>query len=55
CPRRMFLASLIVASKYVQDKTYRNSAWASIARIHVHQVNMAERIFLELCDYQLYM
>ncbi|KAI9275421.1 hypothetical protein BDA99DRAFT_601061 [Phascolomyces articulosus] len=55
CPKRMFLASLIVASKYVQDKTYRNSAWASIARMHVHQVNLAERTFLELCDYQLYM
>ncbi|KAI9493615.1 hypothetical protein BDB00DRAFT_763372, partial [Zychaea mexicana] len=55
CGRRMFLASLIVASKYVQDKTYRNSAWASIARMHVQQVNLAERVFLEMCDYQLYM
>ncbi|KAI8137190.1 hypothetical protein BJV82DRAFT_636484 [Fennellomyces sp. T-0311] len=54
CGRRMFLASLIVASKYVQDKTYRNSAWASIARLPVHEVNLAERIFLELSDYQLY-
>ncbi|KAG1225235.1 hypothetical protein G6F35_003528 [Rhizopus arrhizus] len=31
CGRRMFLASLVVASKFVQDKTYRNSAWAKIA------------------------
>ncbi|KAI9314105.1 hypothetical protein BX666DRAFT_499050 [Dichotomocladium elegans] len=54
CARRMFLASLIVASKFVQDKTYRNSAWATIARLPVQEVNLAERVFLELNQYQLY-
>ncbi|OAD75263.1 cyclin, partial [Phycomyces blakesleeanus NRRL 1555(-)] len=51
---RMFLASLIVASKFVQDKTYRNSAWAKIAGLPVAEINAAERIFLELIDYRLY-
>jgi hypothetical protein len=54
CGRRMFLASLVVASKFVQDKTYRNSAWAKIAGLPVSEVNAAERIFLNMIDYQLY-
>ncbi|CDH50220.1 hypothetical protein RO3G_08728 [Lichtheimia corymbifera JMRC:FSU:9682] len=54
CARRMFLAALIVASKFVQDKTYRNSAWATIARLPVREVNLAERVFLDLCQYRLY-
>lgn len=54
CGRRMFLASLVVASKFVQDKTYRNSAWAKIAGLPVAEINAAERIFLDLIDYSLY-
>ncbi|KAI8141317.1 hypothetical protein BJV82DRAFT_489500, partial [Fennellomyces sp. T-0311] len=54
CGRRMFLASLVIASKFVQDKTYRNSAWAKIAGLPVAEINAAERIFLELIDYRLY-
>ncbi|ORY94526.1 hypothetical protein BCR43DRAFT_506513 [Syncephalastrum racemosum] len=54
CGRRMFLASLVVASKFVQDKTYRNSAWAKIAGLPVAEINAAERIFLEQIDYRLY-
>jgi hypothetical protein len=50
----MFLASLVVASKFVQDKTYRNSAWAKIAGLPISEINMAERCFLQLLDYQLY-
>ncbi|KAI8357831.1 hypothetical protein EDC96DRAFT_576501 [Choanephora cucurbitarum] len=54
CGRRMFLASLVVASKFVQDKTYRNSAWAKIAGLPVSEVNAAERIFLNMIDHRLY-
>lgn len=54
CGRRMFLASLVVASKFVQDKTYRNSAWAKIAGLPVTEINTAERYFLNLLDYRLY-
>ncbi|KAI9478768.1 MAG: cyclin-domain-containing protein [Benjaminiella poitrasii] len=54
CGRRMFLASLVVASKFVQDKTYRNSAWAKIAGLSVTEINTAERYFLNLLDYRLY-
>ncbi|KAI8068014.1 hypothetical protein BC940DRAFT_238599, partial [Gongronella butleri] len=54
CGRRMFLASLVIASKFVQDKTYRNSAWAKIAGLPIAEINAAERIFLDLIDYRLY-
>ncbi|CAO3587399.1 unnamed protein product [Absidia cylindrospora] len=54
CGRRMFLASLVVASKFVQDKTYRNSAWAKIAGLPVAEINASERIFLNMVDYRLY-
>lgn len=54
CGRRMFLASLIVASKFLHDKTYRNSAWASMAQLPVQEVNLAERVFLQMCQYRLY-
>ncbi|KAI7869044.1 hypothetical protein BDF14DRAFT_1698321, partial [Spinellus fusiger] len=54
CGRRMFLASLALASKFVQDKTYRNSAWAKMANLQVAEINKAERIFSQLIDYRLY-
>ncbi|KAF7732054.1 hypothetical protein EC973_007159 [Apophysomyces ossiformis] len=54
CGRRMFLASLVIASKFLQDKTYRNSAWAKIAGLPVIEINRAERLLLELMDYELY-
>lgn len=54
CGRRMFLASLMVASKFLHDKTYRNSAWASMAQLPVQEVNLAERVFLQMCQYRLY-
>ncbi|KAI7882638.1 hypothetical protein K492DRAFT_176134 [Lichtheimia hyalospora FSU 10163] len=54
CGRRMFLAALVTASKFVQDKTYRNSTWAKIAGLPVAEINAAERIFLNLISYRLY-
>ncbi|KAI8328790.1 cyclin-domain-containing protein, partial [Chlamydoabsidia padenii] len=54
CGRRMFLASLVVAAKFVQDKTYRNSAWAQAAGLPVKEINTAERVFLNLLNYRLY-
>ncbi|ORX62773.1 hypothetical protein DM01DRAFT_1341391 [Hesseltinella vesiculosa] len=54
CGRRMFLASLICAQKYLHDKTYKNKAWTQIAGLPVQQINQSERVFLWLLDYQLY-
>lgn len=54
CGRRMFLAALMVASKYLNDKNYRNKTWAKIASLHVAEINATEMVFLKLIDYQLY-
>ncbi|KAG2205065.1 hypothetical protein INT46_000038 [Mucor plumbeus] len=54
CGRRMFLAALMVSSKYLNDKNYRNKTWAKIASLHVAEINATEIVFLKLIDYQLY-
>ncbi|KAL9546723.1 hypothetical protein MBANPS3_006530 [Mucor bainieri] len=54
CGRRMFLAALMVASKYLNDKNYRNKTWAKIASLNVAEINATEMVFLKLIDYQLY-
>ncbi|ORY03391.1 hypothetical protein K493DRAFT_311757 [Basidiobolus meristosporus CBS 931.73] len=53
CGRRMFMASLIAASKFTQDKNYKNRTWASIMGVSVEEVNCIELTFLKLVDYQL--
>ena len=54
CGRRMFLASLMVSSKYLHDKNYRNRAWAKISGLDINEINAAELAFLRLIDYNLY-
>lgn len=54
CGRRMFLASLISAHKYLQDKTYKNSAWSKVSGLNVAEINHAEKVMLQLLDYRLY-
>lgn len=54
CGRRMFLAALICASKFLQDRTYSNRAWAKISSLPVTEINNNEKAFLELLDYNLY-
>jgi hypothetical protein len=54
CGRRMFLASLIIASKYLQDRNYANNAWSKICGLPVQEINVIERRFLNLIDYNLF-
>ncbi|CAG8801386.1 10934_t:CDS:2 [Gigaspora margarita] len=54
CGRRMFLASLIVASKYLQDRNYSNRAWSKISGLSVYEINANEICFLKLIDYNLF-
>lgn len=54
CGRRMFLAALISAHKYLQDKTYKNSAWSKVSGLNVNEINHAEKVMLQLLDYRLY-
>ncbi|CAO3616305.1 unnamed protein product [Cunninghamella blakesleeana] len=54
CGRRMFLASLMVASKYIHDKSYRNKAWADASGLSLKEINASELAFLQMIDYHLY-
>ncbi|KAI8637029.1 hypothetical protein BD408DRAFT_425182 [Parasitella parasitica] len=54
CGRRMFLASLMLASKYLHDKNYHNKAWSKITGLDIKEINAAEMAFLQLIDYRLY-
>ncbi|CAG8692910.1 32866_t:CDS:2 [Gigaspora margarita] len=54
CGRRMFLAALIVASKYLQDRNYSNRAWSKMSGLSVQEINTNEICFLKLIDYNLF-
>ncbi|CAG8561888.1 3285_t:CDS:1, partial [Cetraspora pellucida] len=54
CGRRMFIASLIIASKYLQDRNYSNSAWSKMCGLSVKDINEIESRFLILIDYNLF-
>ncbi|KAN0060089.1 PHO85 cyclin-5 [Thecaphora frezii] len=53
CPRRMFLAAIMVSSKFVQDRTYSNRAWSKISGLPVKELGKIERAFLAAIDYHL--
>ncbi|KDE08926.1 hypothetical protein MVLG_01019 [Microbotryum lychnidis-dioicae p1A1 Lamole] len=55
CGRRMFLAALIAASKYLQDRNYSNRAWARISGLPVLEVNANERAFLVMIEFSLHL
>jgi Cyclin len=50
----MFLAAVIVASKYLQDRNYSNRAWAKISGLPVKEINANEFVFLKVAKYDLY-
>ncbi|ORX66689.1 hypothetical protein K493DRAFT_6491 [Basidiobolus meristosporus CBS 931.73] len=54
CARRMFLAALILASKFLQDRNYTNGAWAKTLGLNVADINVNESAFLRLIDYRLF-
>lgn len=54
CGRRMFLASLILASKYLLDQNCANNTWSKKCGLPVQQINVIERRFLDLIDYKLF-
>lgn len=54
CGRRMFLAALILASKYLQDRNYSAKAWSKMSGLKVAEINMNERAFLESVNWKLH-
>lgn len=54
CGRRMFLAALILASKYLQDRNYSAKAWSKMSGLKVCEINTNERTFLAKIGWRLH-
>lgn len=54
CGRRMFLAALILASKYLQDRNYSARAWSRISGLKVCEINTNEMAFLAAVNWKLH-
>ena len=54
CGRRMFLASLILASKYLQDRNYSARAWSKISGLKTQEINTNEMTFLTAISWSLH-
>ncbi|KAI8896609.1 hypothetical protein BC833DRAFT_596905 [Globomyces pollinis-pini] len=53
---RLFLAAILIASKYLYDDTFDNCAWATVSSglFELQQVNHMEREMLGFLDYTLF-
>lgn len=49
----LWVALMIISSKYHQDKHYSNKAWSSICNVSLSLINSTERIALYLLSYDL--
>ncbi|KAF8348345.1 hypothetical protein F5887DRAFT_953202 [Amanita rubescens] len=54
CPRRSFLAALILASKFIQDKCYSNRAWAKLSGLSPREIGRCERALGEALEWRLW-
>ncbi|KAK3393090.1 hypothetical protein B0H63DRAFT_386147 [Podospora didyma] len=54
CGRRMFLAALILASKYLQDRNYSARAWSKISGLDTLEINRNEMAFLLAVNWNLH-
>ncbi|KAJ6594140.1 hypothetical protein B0H19DRAFT_1094055 [Mycena capillaripes] len=54
CPRRAFLAALILASKFTQDKCYSNRAWAKLSGLPAREIGRCERALGDALDWRLW-
>lgn len=54
CGRRMFLAALILASKYLQDRNYSARAWSKISGLDSLEINQNEMTFLLAVNWKLH-
>ncbi|KAK0733610.1 hypothetical protein B0T26DRAFT_635837 [Lasiosphaeria miniovina] len=54
CGRRMFLAALILASKYLQDRNFSARAWSKISGLETSEINRNEMAFLLAVNWKLH-
>lgn len=54
CPRRTFLAAIILASKFMQDKSYSNKAWAKLSGLPPREIGRCERALGAALEWRLW-
>lgn len=54
CGRRMFLAALMLASKFLQDRSYSTRAWGKITGLPAAEINLNELKFLQAVGWNLH-
>lgn len=54
CPRRAFLAALILATKFTQDKCFSNRAWAKLSGLPPREVSRCERAMGDALGWRLW-
>ncbi|KAJ7153729.1 hypothetical protein C8R46DRAFT_834043, partial [Mycena filopes] len=54
CPRRAFLASLMLATKFIHDHNHSNSAWAKITGFSVRDLGRSERALGDALGWHLW-
>ncbi|KAJ3909950.1 hypothetical protein F5879DRAFT_781255, partial [Lentinula edodes] len=54
CPRRTFLASLILATKFMHDKSYSNRAWGTVCKLPSREVSRCERALGNALQWRLW-
>ena len=54
CPHCLFVTSLVLANKYVNDEVFTNKYWASWAGMSAAELAGLEQRFLESIDYRLH-
>ena len=54
CGRRMFIAALILASKYLQDRNFSANAWSKISGLSTWDLNVNELAFVSTIGWKLH-
>ncbi|CDK27530.1 unnamed protein product [Kuraishia capsulata CBS 1993] len=53
CPKRCFLACLILASKFLQDNNFTMKSWSSLTGLKTSELLRNEMVVLKTLDYRL--
>lgn len=54
CPRRVFLGCLVLAFKFLYDRSYNNRAWATIVDLSARDIGRCERAVGEILEWRLW-
>ncbi|CUA71212.1 hypothetical protein RSOLAG22IIIB_04516 [Rhizoctonia solani] len=53
-PRRVYLAAIILGSKFLLDRTYTNKTWAGVSGLEALEVGRCERALAEALQWRLW-